>query len=242
VRLPHNPVQVPAVGDTFQLVLAGVLGDQAGARGEILHRGRDEHLRRTGESCHRAATERRARVSEGHGARSDRGGIGRGSKGGSPQPARRRVRAVGAGRHPARVPADRRPGRRRGSGPRGVRPVRGSAPVPPRPGRLRAVPATHDRQPVEEPLPAPSGRARVLGARGSEDRGRQHRSGCRHVRHALVGAAPASAPPAHGARPPLLRGPPGRHDRRTPRLPPGHGPLARRPWSRGTSHDPRGIT
>ena len=30
----------------------------------ILHRGRDEHLRRTGENCHRAATERRARVSE----------------------------------------------------------------------------------------------------------------------------------------------------------------------------------
>ena len=56
---------------------------------------------------HRAATERRPRVSEGHGARSDGGDIGRGSRGGPSQPARRGIRAVGARRHPARVPADR---------------------------------------------------------------------------------------------------------------------------------------
>src|SRR3990170_412800 len=186
------------------------------------------------------ATGWRARVSEGHGARSDRGGGDRGSRGGSPKPARPRVFPVGARRPPAPVPADRRPSRRGVPSPRGVRPVRGSAPVPPRPGRLRAVPATHDREPIEEPHPASVGRARVPGARGSEDRGRQHRPGRRHARHAPLRASPAPAPPAHGARPPLLRGPPGRDDRGAPRLPPGDGALARRPWPRDAPHDPRG--
>ena len=42
------PIDVPAIRDPFQLVLAGVLEPEAGAGDEVLHRLRDQHLRRRG--------------------------------------------------------------------------------------------------------------------------------------------------------------------------------------------------
>ena len=48
-RSCHHPIEVPAVRDTFQLVLAGVCEGDPTPRDEILHRGRDEHFRRTRE-------------------------------------------------------------------------------------------------------------------------------------------------------------------------------------------------
>jgi hypothetical protein len=46
--LLHDSVQVPAVRDAFQLVLANVLEHQARPRGEVLHGPGDEDLGRLG--------------------------------------------------------------------------------------------------------------------------------------------------------------------------------------------------
>jgi hypothetical protein len=46
----HDPVEVPAVGDTLQPVLTSVFERQPGARDEILDGLRSEHLRRASEA------------------------------------------------------------------------------------------------------------------------------------------------------------------------------------------------
>ena len=46
----HDPVEVPTVRDTLQLVLAGILEDDPRAGREVSHRLRTEHLRRSRES------------------------------------------------------------------------------------------------------------------------------------------------------------------------------------------------
>lgn len=47
----HDAVEMPAIENTFELVLAGVFERQAGPRDEILHRGRYEDLMWTCESA-----------------------------------------------------------------------------------------------------------------------------------------------------------------------------------------------
>ena len=189
---------------------------------------------------HRAATgRRRARVSEGHGARSDRvvsPWIEEVSATGSPTRT-----SVGAWRHPARVPADRRPGRRRGPRPgrsSGSWVGSGSSATPTRSSpylRRTIVNLSKNHFGVERSS------ARTWSA-WVRRRGRQHRPGRRHLRLAPLGAAPAPAPPTRGTRPPLLRGPPGHDDRRAPPLPSGHGPLARRARPRGARTTPEVIS
>jgi len=47
-----NPVELPALGNAFQLVLAGFFEDEPRTHGEVSHRLRNEDLARTGERGH----------------------------------------------------------------------------------------------------------------------------------------------------------------------------------------------
>ena len=47
-----DPVELPALGNAFQLVLAGLFEDEPRTHGEVSHRLRNEDLARTGERSH----------------------------------------------------------------------------------------------------------------------------------------------------------------------------------------------
>jgi hypothetical protein len=53
--LTDHPIETPFVGDTFQLVLPGLLEHETGASDEVLHGLRNQHLGRSREGSNPSA-------------------------------------------------------------------------------------------------------------------------------------------------------------------------------------------